>query len=314
MAHDTAGDPISGLKWTHKATRKIAAALQACGIQANKDTVGRLLTALGYGLRVNHKKLCPKHRKPAEQRNRDAQFEYIAQIRREFEEAGDPIISVDTKKRELIGNFKNSGACWGKEAIPVNDHDFLSYALGIAIPFGVYDVVNNSGSVFIGTSHNTAAFAVDCVQKWWYLTGRKRYTLSKKLLILADGGGSNGSRVHLWKYYLQTRLGDHYDLTVTVCHYPPGASKWNPIEHRLFSEISKNWKGQPLTSYAKVLNFLQTTATDTGLTVNAYMVDKEYPKGEKITDEQLGSLSIVRHETFPKWNYTLPSRKWQPRM
>ena len=244
MEHDTAGDPISGLKWTHKATRKIAAALQACGIHASKNTVGRLLTELGYGLRVNHKKVCPKHRKPAERRNRDAQFEYIAQIRQEFEDAGDPIISVDTKKREMIGNFKNTGTCWEKEAIAVNDHDFISDALGIAIPFGIYDVADNSSSVFIGTSHNTAAFAVGCIQKWWYLTGRKRYPLSKKLLILADGGGSNGSRVHLWKYYLQTQLCDRYDLTVTVCHYPPGASKWNPVEHRLFSEISKNCSGQ----------------------------------------------------------------------
>lgn len=294
--------------------RKIAAALRAGGIQVSKNTVGSLLREVGFGLRVNHKSVCPTHRKPAERRNRNSQFDYIAQVRREFEEAGDPIISVDTKKREMIGHFKNAGTTWEKEAIPVNDHDFLSYALGIAIPFGIYDVTDNSGSVFIGTSHNTAAFAVDCIQKWWYLTGRKRYPLSKKLLILADGGGSNGSRVHLWKYYLQTQLCDRYSLTVTVCHYPPGASKWNPVEHRLFSEISKNWKGEPLTSYATVLNFLKTTATDTGLTVKAYMADKEYPKGKKITNEQLAALFIVKHAIFPKWNYTLLPRWRRPKM
>lgn len=294
--------------------RKIAAALRAGGIQVSKNTVGSLLREVGFGLRVNHKSVCPTHRKPAERRNRNSQFDYIAQVRREFEEAGDPIISVDTKKREMIGNFKNAGTSWEKHAIPVNDHDFLSDALGIAIPFGIYDVTDNSGSVFIGTSHNTAAFAVDCIQKWWYLTGRKRYPLSKKLLILADGGGSNGSKVHLWKYYLQTQLCDRYSLTVTVCHYPPGASKWNPVEHRLFSEISKNWKGEPLTSYATVLNFLKTTATDTGLTVKAYMADKEYPKGKKITNEQLAALFIVKHAIFPKWNYTLLPRWRRPKM
>lgn len=261
---------------------------------------------MGYSLRVNYKKLSKeKDFKPEDRRKRDEQFQYIKRIRKMFAKAGDPSISVDTKKKEPIGRFKNPGTSWEKEPILVYDHDFYSYAIGLGIPFGIYETKVNLGTVFIGTSHDTPEFTVDCIRKWWYLIGRKRYALSRELLILADSGGSNGYRVHAWKYRLQRELCDPYDLSITVCHYPPYASKWNPIERQLFSEISKNWKGQPLTSYEKMLKFIQTTKTETGLRVSAYLMDKEYKTGEKITDEQMAKLPIIRHETFPQWNYTL---------
>lgn len=289
--------------------RKITNELEKTGIHANKDTVAQIMRDIGYSLRVNYKKLSKEADcSPKDREKRDKQFKYIQSMRKRFLKKADPAISVDTKKKEPIGKFKNPGASWQKEAILVYDHDFYSYAIGIGIPFGIYEMGLNLGTVFIGNSHDTAAFAVDCIQQWWSLIGRKRYPLSKKILILADSGGSNGYRVRLWKYCLYEKLCKPYDLSITVCHFVPYSSKWNPIERRLFSEISRNWKGQPLTSYEKILNFIKTTKTETGLKVDAYLHDKEYQTGESISDEQMATIPIIRHETFPQWNYTLLPR------
>lgn len=289
--------------------RKISEELKLLGFQANKDTVAKIMKEIGYSLRANYKKLSKdKDITPEQRKERNEQFLYIKSIRKQFFKESNPSISVDTKKKEAIGKFKNPGTSWNKEYILVYDHDFYSYALGIGIPFGIYETEENLGTVFVGTSHDTSAFAVDCIHKWWYLMGCKRYCLSRKMLILADGGGSNGHSRRAWKYYLFEKLCKRYDLSITVCHFPPYASKWNPIERRLFSEISKNWKGEPLASYEKMLNFIQTTKTKTGLKVKAYLHEQNYETKEKITDAQMDKIPIIRHKIFPKWNYTILPR------
>lgn len=303
MKHETAGDPITGLKWTRRTTDKIATELQRFGIDVSARTVSRLLKQMGYSLRVNHKKLSS-----GSGPDRDEQFAYIAETREQFAQHGWPIVSVDTKKKELVGNFKNAGAAWNREPQLVNDHDFRSTALGIAIPYGVYDIQTNSGSVFIGTSHDTPQFAVDNLARWWRYDGRRRYPDATTLLVLADGGGSNSPQARAWKHSLQERLCDRYRVTVTVCHYPTGASKWNPIEHRLFSEISKNWAARPLDSYETIVNYVRSTTTATGLRLKAYLVRTNYPKGVKITKEQMKQLHLRAHDTQPKRNYTLSPR------
>ena len=303
VKHETAGDPMTGLKWTHKTTAKIAEELQTLGIDISPNTVGRLLNQMGYSLRVNHKKLSRVSKvAPAE---RDAQFAHIATLREDFAVRGLPSISIDTKKKELIGCFKNPGCAWNKEPIKVKDHDFSSEADGKAVPYGIYDIHANLGSMFIGTSRDTPEFAVDCIETWWCDEGRHRYPGAKHLAILADGGGSNGSRSRAWKFLLQQQLCGRHGLTVTVAHYPPGTSKWNPIEHRLFSEISKNWAGRPLDSYETVMNYIRTTKTATGLEVRAQLVSREYETGMKITDAQMKRLPMIKDESLPKWNYTL---------
>lgn len=303
MKNETAGDPITGLKWTRRTTQKIADQLEALGIEVSAKTVAKLLKQTGFSLRVNHKKLTTRSAP-----DRDEQFAYIAHTREHFAKQGWPIVSVDTKKRELVGNFKNGGTAWSREATAVNDHDFRSDSLGIAIPHGIYDPQANRGSVFVGVSCDTSHFAADNLAKWWVYNGRKSYPKAKQLLILADGGGSNGYRTRAWKQGLQTRLCDRHGLTVTVCHYPTGASKWNPIEHRLFSEIQKNWAGKPLDSYETILKYVRTTRTSTGLTVKAYLAPKEYPKGVRISDEEMAELKLRRHDTQPERNYTLSPR------
>lgn len=303
MKHETAGDPMSHLKWTHKTTEKIATELQAVDIDVSPKTVSRLLMKMGYSLRVNHKKL-PRVSKTSPKK-RDAQFVHIAELRQDFINRGLPIISVDTKKKELVGCFKNSGVAWNKKPVEVNDHDFPSDANGKAVPYGIYDIQANLGTVFVGTSRDTAEFAIDSIEAWWLNEARQRYPGAKEIAILADGGGSNGSRCRAWKHGLQQRISERYGLTVTVAHYPPGTSKWNPIEHRLFSEISKNWAGQPLDSYETVLNYLRTTKTKTGLEVQAHLVNRDYEKGVKVTDDQMRNLHITWHDTLPRWNYTL---------
>ena len=240
---------MTGLKWTRRTTEKIAEQLGQLGIDVSANTVAKLLKQMGFSLLVNHKKL--SH---GPQQDRDEQFTYIAQLRDCFALSGDPIVSVDTKKRELVGSFKNAGTAWSREPVAVNDHDFRSLASGIAIPYGIYDLEANRGSVFVGTSHDTPRFAVDNLEKWWRYDGKWRYPAASRLLILADSGGSNAFRSRAWKYWLQNRLADRHSLAITVCHYPAGASKWNPIEHRLFSEISKNWAGRPLDSYETLVN------------------------------------------------------------
>ena len=245
MKHDVAGDPVTGVRWTRRTTEKISDELASLGIYVCTRTVARILKDLDYALRVNHKRVS-RGSGP----DRNEQFEYIAEQRTRFAGHGLPIVSIDAKKRELVGNFKNNGTAWRRTPDLVRDHDFRSEAKGIAIPYGIYDVCANRGTVFVGTSHDTPDFAADNLVRWWEWEGRERYTGAPELLVLADGGGSNSPRVRAFKLALQTRLADPHQLSVTVCHYPAGASKWNPIDHRLFSEISKNWAGQLLRSYA----------------------------------------------------------------
>jgi hypothetical protein len=303
MRQETAGDPVTGLKWTHKTTEKIAKQLQRLGIRVSKTTVGRLLKQLKFSLRVNHKK-----RSNGSPATRDLQFRYIRRLRTVFANRGDPIISVDAKKRELVGNFKNGGRVWCKEPALVNDHDFRSLANGIAIPYVVYDTELNRGFVGVGISRETPEFAVDCIERWWRLEGRRLYPDSNRLLILADGGGGNGCRPRVWKVRLQERICDRHQLTVTVAHYPPGASKWNPVEHRVNCEISKNWQAVPLDNYETVLKYIRTTTTKKGLRLRAQLIRKDYEKGIAISDKEMKKLSLRTHTPRSRWNYTISPR------
>lgn len=303
MKHETAGDPITGLKWTRRTTEKIAVELKALRINVSAKTVGKLLKQMGFSLRVNHKKLSR-----GSTEDRDEQFAYIAEQRELFAKRGWPIVSIDTKKKELVGNFRNNGTAWNREPVLVKDHDFRSEAVGLAIPYGIYDVQANTGSLFIGKSHDTPHFAADNISRWWMSDGRRRYPKTSRLLILADGGGSNGPRNRAWKQGLQERLCDAHGIAVTVCHYPTGASKWNPIEHRLFSEISKNWAGKPLESYETIVNYARSTSTSTGLKVKAYVVRKHYPKNVKVTNREMEDLRLESHAIQPTRNYTLRPR------
>jgi hypothetical protein len=304
LEDDTAGDPMGGLKWTRKTTEKVSLELGTAGLQVSPNTVGRLLQQLGYALRVNHKKRAARATHP--ERNR--QFEYIAAMRRDFQRRHLPILSIDTKKKELVGQFKNPGAVWAKTATEVYDHDFRSDADGMAIPFGLYDITANRGHIVVGTSHETPAFAADAVALWWLQEGNCRYPGARELLLLADGGGANGPRKHAWKHALQNKIADRHGLTVTVCHYPPGASKWNPVEHRLFSEVSKNWAGKPLDSYETILKYIRTTKTKTGLKVRATLVTRNYDTGIVVPPEEVARLNVRPHRTLPAWNYTITSR------
>jgi len=291
------------LLWTRRTTEKIAEALAQLDISVSPRTVARLLKQLGYSLKTNR-----KNASNGTPETRDQQFGIIEELRCQFAHEGLPAISIDTKKKELIGNFKNSGQTWCREPRLVNDHDFRSYSKGIAIPYGIYDPLANKGTVYLGTSYDTPYFAVDNLARWWRQEGMHRYSNAKRLLILADGGGSNSSTARAWKYGLQERLCDVFGLSLSVCHYPPGTSKWNPIEHRLFSEISKNWAGVPLDSYDTVLNYIRTTRTQNGLSVAAHLVDKAYEKGVKISDAQMKTLNITKHQPLPKWHYTMKPR------
>jgi len=302
MAHETAGDPMTGLKWTRRTTAKIALELTDGGIGVAPNTVGRILRGLGYSLRVNSKKISS-----GSGADRNAQFEHIATLRERFTNDGAPIISVDTKKRELVGNFKNPGAAWDIKPIAVNDHDFRSLASGVAVPYGIYDLAANRGFVIIGMSHDTPNFAVDSIRKWWHYDGCYRYKGSSELLILADCGGSNGYRCRIWKLRLQ-QLADQTGLTIKVSHYPPGASKWNPIEHRLFSFISKNWAGRPLDDYLTIKNYINTTQTSTGLNVRAYLEPKIYQKGVRVSNAEIRALNLISSDTLPQWNYSFVPR------
>ena len=374
MKHDTAGDPMSAIKWTRRTTSNISVQLATLGIAVSKNTVGRLLKQMDFRLRVNRKQIAS-----TKSPDRNQQFLYIAQQKERFAVQGLPVISVDAKKKELIGNFKNPGAKWDRTPILVKDHDFRSEAKALVTPYGIYDTQANRGSVFLGTSHDTPAFAVDAISQWWLQEGSKRYPAATELFILADGGGSNGSRCRAWKKAIQEticiplgltvtvshyppgtskwnpiehRLFSHISrnwavttrpglvvvvrmklralsmsvsgsrcrawkkaiqeticiplgLTVTVSHYPPGTSKWNPIEHRLFSQISRNWAGEPLTDIDKALHFIRTTTTKPGLVVTAQLIADTYDKGIKITDAEMRRLYLLRHDTLGRWNYTL---------
>ena len=296
---------MNGLKRTRKTTGKTARELELAGIHASPDTVGRLLRKMKFSLKVNHKKIGSGIKNPPKAEDRNGQFEHIEHMRKEFAGEGLPIISVDAKKKEQTGNFRNDGATWQREAVSVKDHDFPSDAKGKAVPYGIYDVRKNRGTIFLGTSRDTPSFAVDSIESWWQTEGKKEYPNSDKLLILADSGGSNSIRSRVWKYGIQEKLCNRCGLSAYVCHYPPGSSKWNPIEHRLFSEISKNWAGRPLDSYETALKYARTTKTVTGLQVTAHFVRKKYKTGEKVSDKQMSTLSVKEHEKFPKWNYIL---------
>lgn len=289
--------------WTGLRLEQISQALEALGLSVSPNTVRRLLDELGYALHVNRKSLSG-----AQSPERDRQFHYLQGQRQEFSRQGLPIISVDTKKKELVGPFKNGGRLWSQEAIPVNDHDFRSQAKGLAIPRGLYDLAAHRGSVLLGTSHDTPEFAVDAIVEWWRGQGRRFYRRASELLILADSGGSNGARCRLWKCALQEKLVDRFQLAVTVCHYPTGASKWNPIEHRLFSEISKHWAGQPLIDYPTIVRLIGETKTQTGLRVHCALSTQCYPTKIKVSNEQMGQLDLLKHPTLPEWNYTLLPR------
>ena len=309
MEHETAGDPMSHLKWTRKTTGKIARELATLGIHVCPRTVARLLKGLRFSLRVNHKRLESGNAHPPPRRVRNRQFRYLNRMRQDFARCHGPTVSVDAKKKEPIGRFKNNGACWEKEPYLVNDHDFRSDAQGLAVPYGLFDPLANRGFVVVGTSAETPAFAVDALACWWKDYGTKAYPKTKELLILADCGGANSARSRVWKYLLATRFCEPYQLSVTVCHYPPGASKWNPIEHRLFSYLTKNWAGKPLETYETVLNYIRTTRTTAGLRVRAQLLRRTYEKGQSVSDKELSQINLRRHTTLPAWNYTISPRK-----
>lgn len=304
VEQSTAGDPMSALRWTNQATQAIAQELTRRGHPVSDKTVARCLKDMGYSLQLNRKeKEGPQHP------NRDAQFRYINRQEAQFRASGDPVISVDTKKKELVGAFKNKGQTWRPKGQPieVNVHDFPSQAEGHAIPYGTYDVAGNRAVVNVGISHDTAEFAAESIRRWWKMDGRRRYSRARRLLICADGGGSNGSRTRAWKIYVQ-ELADEIRIPITVCHFPPGTSKWNRVEHRLFSYISLTWKGQPLWSYESIISLIGTTRTRTGLKVKAVLDQHTYETGIKITDEEMQHLRIQRHKIHPQWNYTLSPR------
>jgi hypothetical protein len=301
---ETAGEPTSEQKWGRSSLRQLSARLSDRGHAASPPTVARLLGDLDYALHVNAK----KREAGATHPDRDAQFTAIAEQRQAFAAAGQPVISVDTKKKELIGNFKNTGRAWCREPEAVNVHDFRQDALGRAVPYGIYDLTRNRGTVCVGQSGDTPRFAVAAIARWWEEEGGTAYPDADRLLVLADAGGSNGCRVRLWKQQVQEQLSDRFGLTVRVCHYPTGCSKWNPIEHRLFSQISSNWAGQPLRTWEILLGYLRGTTTSTGLAVRAYRDETVYPTGETVSDAEMAALSLERHAVCPTWNYTIRPR------
>jgi hypothetical protein len=301
VAESTAGDPQSPLRWTSKATRTIAEELTRRGHPISAVTAGRCLEEIGYSLQANR-----KAKEGRQHEDRDAQFRYIARQARALLKSGDPVISVDAKKKELVGRFRNSGREWHPKGHPVevNVHDFPTQADGKVTPYGAYDIARNRAVVNVGISHDTAEFAVESIRRWWRLDGRKRYANAQRLLICADSGGSNGSRTRLWKVELQ-QLADEIRIPITVCHYPPGTSKWNKIEHRLFSFISINWRGRPLVNLETIVNLIGATRTRTGLRVKAVLDTNKYATGVKVGAAALAALNLKRHRSHPDWNYTL---------
>ena len=301
----TRGDPMGPLLWTSRSLRNLVKELAKTGHEVCPTVVGHLLRDMGYSLQANS-----KTREGSRHIDRNAQFEYINTQAKAFLGADEPVISVDTKKKELVGNFKNNGREWRPKGEPeaVNVHDFIDPKLRRAVPYGVYDVNNNVGWVSVGTDHDTASFAVNAIRSWWRTMGKKRYPKAGRLMITADGGGSNGYRVRLWKVELQ-KLANELDRPITVCHLPPGTSKWNKIEHRLFSFITINWRGKPLRSYRTIVQLIAATTTEAGLKVRAKLDEKKYPKGIKVSDTQLAAVNLAPHVFHGDWNYTIsPSR------
>lgn len=305
LTDEVAGDPMSEQRWVRSSLRRLSEQLKKEGYHACPEVVARLLKNMGFSLKANKR----KQGRPGSCPHRDAQFRYIATMRQQFIAAGLPVISVDTKKKELIGEFRNNGRTWRREAEEVNEHDFPGDAECRAVPFGILDVTKNLGYVYVGVSNDTPEFAVHSIARWWKEFGKKLYPKNRELLILADGGGCNGCRARAWKLNLQTVLCDRLGLSVTVCHYPTGCSKWNPVEHRLFSYISKNWAGTPLKSLSIMLAYIRGTTTTKGLRVEAALDEDVYKRGQKVNNADLDRLRLTEHDTCPNWNYTLRPRK-----
>lgn len=299
------GDPQSPLRWTCKSLQQLARELGEQGHRISHVSVGILLKELGYSLQGNRKTL-----EGTDHPDRDAQFQYIQEKTQQALDAVQPVISVDTKKKELVGNYKNAGQEWRPQGEPevVQVHDFVDKELGRANPYGVYDLAQNAGWVSVGTDHDTASFAVATIRRWWLGMGQPLYPDAKELMIMADGGGSNGSRVRLWKLELQG-LADELNLPIRVCHFPPGTSKWNKIEHRLFSYISMNWRGRPLVSHEVIVNLIAATTTSKGLKVYAAIDPTPYPKGIKVTDAEFATIQIDRDNFHGEWNYVISPNK-----
>jgi hypothetical protein len=295
----TAGDPMSKLKWTHKSLRRLCRALRRQGFRIGRDTIARLLREQRFLLRTNRKCLAGTHHP-----DRDRQYRYLAQQRRRYRANGSPVISVDAKKKELVGNFKNPGRCYRRRSRRVLDHDFRRDALGVGIPYGIYDEERNAGYVVIGTSHETAAFAVAAIRRWLLTEGQRYYPKAKRLLIEADGGGGNSSRTWAWKVGLQ-HLADEFGIVICVSHYPPGASKWNWIEHRMFSLISENWAGEPLVSYETMLKFIRRTRSNSGFHCKACVDPVVYATKVKTSEADKATVNLKRRKVLPKWNYVI---------
>ncbi len=305
---DERGDPMSPLRWTTKSTRNLAAELTRQGHRVGADTVGDLLRAEGFSLQGNAKTI-EGQRHP----DRDAQFRYINEQVRAHQDAGDPVISVDTKKKELVGEFKNEGRVWRPKGEPAatRTHDFPGDSAGKAVPYGVYDITSDAGWVSVGTDHDTAAFAVESIRRWWTAAGNSEYPQARRLLITADAGGSNGYRTRAWKAELAA-LALESGLEITVCHFPPGTSKWNKVEHRLFSHITMNWRGRPLTSHEVIVQTIAATTTRTGLRVHAELDAGAYQTGIQVSDRQMDALPLTRHGWHGDWNYTLRPEAYDP--
>ncbi|MEK7070650.1 MAG: ISAzo13 family transposase [Patescibacteria group bacterium] len=297
----TRGDPESPLQWTCKSVRNLSAELIKKGHQTSHRMVAELLREMNYSLQANRKTIEGKQHP-----DRDAQFQYINQLAKKQQKKGQPVISVDTKKKELIGNFKNSGKNWRPKGIPekVQVHDFIDKELGKVAPYGVYDLTRNEGWVSVGIDHDTAAFAVATIKRWWEKMGKCVYSEANHLLITADSGGSNAARNRLWKFELQ-KLSDQTGLSISVCHFPPGTSKWNKIEHRMFSFIGKNWRGKPLLTHSTIVNLIGSTKTKSGLQIKCELDTNNYPKGIKISDDEMKKINIKRHKFHGDWNYTI---------
>jgi hypothetical protein len=305
LQSDTRGEPSSPLLWTSKSTRKLAEELQKEGHQVSRMTVDRMLNDMDYSLQANRKTLEGKQHP-----DRDAQFHFIAKKVRSFQRRGQPVISVDSKKREILGNLKNPGRAWRKKGEPeeVSVHDFRDDERGVAIPYGCYDLTRNEGWVNVGVDHNTAEFAASTVRHWWYKMGRPVYPKAKDLLITADAGGSNGYRIRLWKLCLQ-HLADETGLNIVVTHFPPGTSKWNKIEHRLFCHITENWRGRPLVSRAVVVNLIGKATTREGLRICAELDESHYEKGIEVSDDEYATVNLRPDKFHGEWNYTIRPHK-----
>ncbi len=305
--NDLAGSPMDEKKWVRRTLRNMKEEFNDKGVTVAISTIWRTLKKLGITLKQNVKILSLQNHP-----QRDEQFRYLNKQKKDYLAMGKPVISIDSKKKEQIGNFKNPGKTWREEAYQTLDHDFPSLGAGILIPFGIYDLLHNRAYVYGGTSSETSEFIVEALSRWWTDVGQYDFLGQTELLILCDSGGANGYRRRGWKWELQTHFADRLGLTVTICHYPPGTSKWNPIEHRLFSFISLNWAGEPLISYDRALTFIRSTTTAKGLTVTANLLNKEFKKGLKVTDDQMTSLNLLPHPICPKWNYIISPRIFSP--